>query len=131
VLLEDKKLGVRQYQVPVQIDNGVDGVENDVAPVVQIISPTEGSLVKGIVEVRGIAGSAELELIVVEVGFGLSPVEWTEVRRLKESAVGTQLALWDSVPSANGIYTIRVTVTDKVFGKALASVYVVVQNEED
>jgi len=131
VLLEDKKLGVRQYQVPVQIDNGVDGVENDVAPVVQIISPTEGSLVKGIIEVRGIAGSAELELIVVEVGFGLSPVEWTEVRRLKESAVGTQLALWDSVPSANGIYTIRVTVTDKVFGKALASVYVVVQNEED
>ena len=131
VLLEDKKLGVRQYQVPVQIDNGEDGVEDDVAPVVQITSPIEGSLVKGIVEVRGIAGSAELESIVVEVGFGLSPVEWTEIRRLKESVIGAQLALWDSVPSANGIYSIRVTVTDKVFGEAQASVYVVVRNEEN
>ena len=131
VLLEDQKLGVRQYQVPVRIDNGKDGVEDDVAPVVLISSPLEGSLVKGKVDVRGFAGSAELESVVVEVGFGLSPTEWAEIRRLKVNVTGGQLAVWDSVPSADGIYTIRVTVTDEVFGEAQASVYVVVRNEED
>ena len=130
VLLEDKELGVRQYQVSVEVDNGEESVDVDIAPVVELSSPIEGAVLKGNIDIRGVAGSALLQSIVVEVGFGLSPAEWTEIERLEESVLGDRLALWDSTAVDDGIYTIRVTVTDEVFGVAQATVYVVVRNAE-
>jgi membrane peptidoglycan carboxypeptidase len=130
VLLEDQKLGVRQYQVAVEVDNGDTSVEEDIAPVVQLTSPIEGSLVKGDLEVRGTAGSALPKSIVVEVGVGLSPTEWTSIGSHEESVLNNRLALWDTTVVDDGIYTIRVTVTDEIFGAAQATVYVVVRNDE-
>ena len=129
VLLEDQKLGVRQYQVAVQVDNGETGVEEDIAPVVQLTSPIEGSLVKADLEVRGTAGSALPKSIVVEVGAGLSPTEWTSIGSHEASVLNNRLALWDTTAVDDGIYTIRVTVTDEIFGAAQATVYVVVRNK--
>jgi hypothetical protein len=131
VLLEDHKLGVRQYQVAVQVDNGDTGVKEDIAPVVQLTSPIEGSLVKGDLEVRGTAGSALPQSIVIEVGSGLNPTEWTSIDSHEASVLNNRLALWDTTSVDDDIYTIRVTVTDAVFGAVQATVYVVVRNKGD
>jgi membrane peptidoglycan carboxypeptidase len=131
VLLEDEKLGVRQYQVQAEVDNGEESIDVDVAPVVQIDSPLEGSLIKGDVEIRGTAGSALPQSIIVEVGAGLSPAEWTEIASFEESVLSSSLGIWDSTSMEDGIYTVRVTVTDEIFGTAQATVYIVVRNDDD
>jgi hypothetical protein len=131
VLLEDQKLGVRQYRVAVHVDNGDTGVKEDIAPVVQLTSPIEGSLVKGDLEVRGTAGSAQPKSIVIEVGSGLSPTEWTSIDSHEASVLNNRLALWDTTSVDDVIYTIRVTITDEVFGAVQATVYVVVRNKGD
>jgi membrane peptidoglycan carboxypeptidase len=131
VLLDDQKLGVSQYQVAVQVDNGDTGVNEDIVPVVQITNPIEGSLVNGDLEVRGTASSALPKSILVEVGSSLSPTDWIAIDSPEASALNNRLALWDTTSTEDGIYTIRVTLTDEVFGVVQAAVYVVVRNKVD
>jgi len=131
VLLEDAKLGVRQYRVPVIVNNGDNGVQDDLAPVVQIHSPIAEAAIVGSVQVIGTAGSFDLQDFVVEFGSGLNPTEWTPIERRTTSVANSRLATWDTTGVEDGIYSIRVTVRDSIFGEAQAKIFVIVRNEED
>jgi membrane peptidoglycan carboxypeptidase len=131
VLMEDAKLGVRHYTVQVIVNNGDEAVEDDLAPVVQIQSPLAESAVSGSVLVTGTAGAFDLEEFVVEIGTGLTPTEWAPIERRTTSVANNRLATWDTTLVEDGIYSIRVTVRDSIFGAAQARIFVVVSNEEN
>jgi len=128
-VMEDARLGSLYYTVPVRVNNGEDSVEDDLAPVVQVHSPIAEALVSGAIQVTGTAGSFELEEFVVEVGFGFSPTEWTLIERHSTPVANSRLATWDTTSVDDGIYTIRVTVRDAIFGEAQAQIFVVVRND--
>jgi hypothetical protein len=128
VLMEDAKLGTRQYSVHVVVNNGDEAVQDDLAPVVQLISPLTESAVSGAVQITGTAGAFDLEEFVVEIGAGLTPSEWTPIERRTTSVANNRLATWDTTSVGNGIYSIRVTVRDSIFGEAQAQIFVVVRN---
>ena len=130
VLLFDAKLGTRQYRVPVQVNNGDEAIQEDFAPVVQIHTPIAEAAVSGTLQITGTAGSFQLEEFVVEIGAGLAPAEWTVIERRTASIANSRLATWNTTDVGNGIYTIRVTVHDEIFGEAQAQLFVIVRNED-
>ena len=131
VQLEDARLGLREYKVVVVVNNGENSIQEDFAPVVQIQSPIADSLVSATIQVSGTAGSFQLEDLIVEVGAGFIPTEWTVIERRTISVANSRLATWDTTSVEDGVYVIRVTVRDEIFGEAQAQVLVVVRNEED
>ncbi len=130
VLLEDAKLGIRQYSIPVRVNNGDDAVDDDFAPVAVIQSPIAEAAVSGSLQVIGTAGSFDLQDFVVEVGTGFTPTDWTVVERRTTSVANSRLATWDTTGVEDGVYSIRVTVRDAIFGTAQAQIFVIVRNEE-
>ena len=131
VLLEDATLGTLHYRVSVQVNNGDEAIEEDFAPVVQIHSPIAEAAVAGTIQITGTAGSFLLEDFVVEVGAGLTPAEWVPIERRTTSVANSRLATWNTTDVEDGIYSIRVTVHDEIFGEAQAQLFVVVRNEDD
>ncbi|MDA0351831.1 MAG: transglycosylase domain-containing protein [Chloroflexi bacterium] len=131
VLLQDAKLGIREYNVAVNVNNGETGIVDDLAPVVEIQSPIAEAAVSGEIQIIGTAGSFDLQDFVVEVGAGITPTEWVPIERRTTSVANSRLATWDTSALANGIYTIRVTVKDSIFGEAQAQVFVIVRNEDE
>lgn len=129
VLLEDAKLGTRQYSIPVRVNNGEDAVQDDFAPVAQIQSPIEEAAIGGTVQIVGTAGSFDLQDFVVEIGTGFTPSEWTVIERRTTSVANSRLATWNTTNFADGVYSIRVTVRDSIFGNAQAQLFVIVRNE--
>jgi len=130
VIVEDEKLGNRQYAIPIEVENDGEGSNVDEAPFVSITSPADGAVVDGTLSVQGTAASANTLRVRVEYGAGPSPGDWTTIETSDESIDGI-LARWDTTQVENGAYTIRVVVVDEFYGEASASRLVVVQNEGD
>jgi hypothetical protein len=130
VLLQDSRLGTRQYAVNVIVINGDQGAVGDYAPVVIIDAPLAESRLSGNVAITGTAGSGDIEALIVEVGAGFSPTEWSVIEQRDQSVANSLLAAWDTTSVEDGGYVIRVTVRDRTFGTAQASVFVVVRNED-
>jgi membrane peptidoglycan carboxypeptidase len=130
VLLQDSRLGTRQYAINVTVINGDQGAVGDYAPVVIIDAPLAESRLSGNVAITGTAGSGDIEALTVEVGAGFSPTEWSVIEQRDQSVANSLLAAWDTTSVEDGGYVIRVTVRDRTFGTAQATVFVVVRNED-
>jgi hypothetical protein len=130
VLLQDAKLGTRPYVVVVNVNNGNESPQQDLTPAVQIQNPIAESAVSGSLQIVGTAGSFDLQEFVVEVGAGINPTEWTPSARRTTPVANSRLATWDTTSVEDGIYSIRVTVRDRVYGDAQAQMFVIVRNDE-
>ena len=128
IVMQDKKFGIRQYQVPVKIENGPESNLHFSTPIVRIESPLNGSLVTGEVIIKGITASPTRDSVVVKIGESLNPTNWDEIIRNHTQTADTQIGKWQTEEFSNGIYTIQVILTDRLHGKAKTSIYVVVQN---
>ena len=130
VLLEDSDRGTLRFAVPVVVDNGEAGAQQDAAPFAEIITPTAGSVVSGNVLISGLAFSGLLQQVQIEVGVGLQPESWETIRRDNLPSITGPLGFWDSTAVDDGIYTIRLIVRDQQLGTAVASVVVSVKNSD-
>ena len=136
--LEDARRGTLRYLVPVTVANAeqtiADGertTESDVAVYAQIDSPKPDETVSGVVAMEGLAYSAALREVVIEVGAGLYPSAWTTIRRDARISVTGPLGDWDTRSLADGVYTLRITVRDALLGDAVAFVAPVVVRNAD
>ena len=130
VLLEDSDRGTLRFAVPVVVDNGEAGAQQDAAPFAQITTPTAGSVVSGNVLIGGLAFSGLLQQVQIEIGVGLQPESWETIRRDNLPSLNGTLGFWDSTAVDDGIYTIRLVVRDQQLGTAVASVVVSVKNSD-
>ena len=128
IVMQDKKFGIRQYQVPIKIENGTESNQHFSTPIVRIDSPIDGSLLKGDVLIKGVTLSPTRESVVVQIGESLNPTTWDEIIRDHTQVAGDEIGKWQTDEFSNGIYTIQVILTDRLLGKAKTSIYVVVQN---
>jgi membrane peptidoglycan carboxypeptidase len=131
VVLSDTRRGDLRFEVPLTIDNGDDGAENDRAPWGQINAPLDGSTVVGLLRVRVSAISGELVGAVLEVGPGFKPPQWTELARIASPVIDQALATWDTTAVPDGTYTLRLTVRDGRLGSTELRTIVIVKNETD
>ncbi|MDA0815762.1 MAG: transglycosylase domain-containing protein [Chloroflexi bacterium] len=131
LIVDDRELGARRYQIPVRVDNGDIGPTEDFIPQVSITAPANGELVSGEVEVQGTAASITMLASRVEVGVGIDPTAWSPVSVRTDAVVGGLLAIWNTTSSPDGPYTIRVTVEDEIFGSVSTQTLVIVRNETD
>ena len=128
IRLEDSELGRWRYAVPVVIANGEAASSSNTPPVVRITRPITDQVLGGNVPIDGFASSGRFEELRLEVGAGVEPDSWTEIHRSEEPATSGAIASWDTTGYDNGLYTIRLTVSDGQFGDAVATVRVRVDN---
>ena len=101
-------------------------------PTVNIIAPSEGQALEGVVDIIGIAdvSNAEFRSYIVDWGIGNDPGGWATISGevntpVKESGL---LAKWDTKDIPNGEATIRVLVFDKRGNSKEARVHVFIQH---
>jgi len=97
----------------------------DVAPWASLTSPGNGASVSGYVGIRGSAISGNMVSYVVQVGAGGS---WSVVAAGNQPVTATNLGGWDTRSFPNGVYTVRLVVTDQRLGTAISQALVTVQN---
>ena len=129
VVVQDAERGELRFAIPVSVDNGDRGATADLAPFATISAPPAGSVVSGAINVTGTAISGATIDVVVEVGAGINPQEWTRITRSTQPLFSAKLAQWDTTLVEDGAYTLRVTVRDRTLGSAEATVVVIVKNE--
>ncbi|MYD65530.1 MAG: hypothetical protein F4X26_06065 [Chloroflexi bacterium] len=128
VRLDDEERGQLWYSVPVTVANGEEAAAYDRAPIAQIAEPTPEEVLSGQAILRGVAYSAQLREVTIDVGEGQQPTAWTNLRRDNRISVTGALETWDTTTVSDGIYTIRLTVRDREDLVAEARVTVVVEN---
>ncbi|MEX2375460.1 MAG: transglycosylase domain-containing protein [Dehalococcoidia bacterium] len=130
VIVDDRELGARRYQIPVRVDNGESALGEDFTPQVSIISPSSGTLVSGSIPIQGTAASLSLLSTSVEFGAGVDPTTWSPIGMLTGQIVNGTLATWNTTAVPDGPYTVQVTLEDEIFGFVSTQVLVVVRNED-
>src|SRR5690606_13782097 len=125
--VEDKTLGTRMYQIPVNVSG--QGTADD-APVLVITSPTEGGVISGVVQVTGVATSGEFSAVRTEVGAGLMPSTWFPVDRKTAPVLNSSMASWNTAAVDDGPYTLRVVLEDGAHGQTVTEMMVIVRNED-
>ncbi len=128
VRLEDADRGQLRFSVPVTVSNGDDAATYDRAPIAQIAEPGADAVLSGQVTLRGIAFAISLREVSIDIGEGFQPSEWTNVRRDRRISVTGPLGSWDTTTVADGIYTIRLTVSDREGNVAETRTSVTVRN---
>ena len=128
VRLEDSELGRWRYAVPVVITNGAAASNGSTPPVARITRPITDQVLSGNLPIDGFASSGRFGELRLEVGVGAEPDSWTEIHHSREPATSGAIAYWDTTGYDNGLYTIRLTVSDGQFGDAVATVRVRVDN---
>ena len=131
VRLEDSELGARRFAFPLIIANGGEAPDDGAAPVARITRPTMDQVVSGNVPIDGFASSGRFEGLVIEVGAGSQPDNWSEEHSSATPAISGALTYWDTTSLSSGLYTIRLTVSDEQFGDAVATVRVRVDNSSE
>ena len=131
VRLEDSELGRWRYAVPVVISNGEDTSDASAPPVARITRPLTDQVIGGNVPIDGFASSGRFEELRLEVGVGAQPESWTQIHSSDEPATSGALAYWDTSEYDDGLYTIRLTVSDAQFGDAVTTVLVRVDNSAE
>ncbi|MHB9087882.1 MAG: DNRLRE domain-containing protein [Thermoleophilia bacterium] len=103
---------------------------DDDLPTAAISSPTAGQAVAGTIAINGTAADAASFLnYQVDYGAGVVPATWTQIGTLSTTPVADGfLRDWDTTTFADGLYTLRLTVTDRAYNVATATVQVVVDN---
>ena len=126
VRLDDKKFGTRSYVIPVIVSGQAIA---DTTPVLIVTSPAEGALLSGRVAITGVAASGRFSEVRTEASAGLSPATWLPVDRKTSPVLNGPIAAWDTAAVEDGAYTLRVILTDGLFGEAVHEMTVVVRNK--
>ncbi len=108
---------------------GAAAAEFDTAPRVSLITPLDGSVLREVVQITGTALSGQMTFTHIDVGEGFEPVTWTPIAQLTRPVANGLLALWETRSMEDGVYTLRVTVNDQVFGRSEQRVTVVLKND--
>ncbi len=130
VRLEDADRGQLRFSVPVTVSNGDDAATYDRAPIAQIAEPHANEVLSGHVTLRGIAFAISLREVSIDIGAGFQPSEWTNVRSDRRISVTGPLGSWDTTTVPDGVYTIRLTVSDREGNVAETRTSVTVRNGE-
>ena len=97
---------------------------------VEISSPREGQEVSGKVSIRGTAEMSDMRRCRVEYGIGENPLGWGLIQDLHTGGIHDgHIADWSTTSVKNGVYTIRIVVTDSRDNSQEARVRVRVRNE--
>ncbi|KAF0134214.1 MAG: fibronectin I domain-containing protein, partial [Candidatus Saganbacteria bacterium] len=118
------------YDVPVVVDN--------TSPVSNITFPTSEEVLGGVISIQGTSSDQNFSQYKVEYGEGINPLSWAEIKTSQTPvSTGTssfvlrtsedKLADWIT-GSLNGIYTIRLTTTDKAGNASSSQVSFTVDN---
>jgi len=97
-----------QKIIPFEIDN--------TPPNVDITAPVDGAVLgakKAPVEVKGLVEEKNINLYVLDIGSGDNPTTWTELINGTTLPVVDPLTTLDVASLADGVYTLRLTATDK------------------
>ncbi len=100
------------------------------APTALITSPASGSWISGALPVDGTADDTySFYNYVLEYGAGAAPTSWNQIGSTGTAPVvaGT-LETWNTTAVGDGLYTLRLTVTDRAYNTSSASVQVNVDN---
>jgi len=98
-----------------------------VPPTASIAAPKDNAILVGEASVFGTASDDNFEHYVVEYGAGTSPSSWTEIKNSTSVVAFGELCKW-TVLGLDGIYTVRLRVTDKGGNSNQDSVVVEVDN---
>ncbi|MEK7817310.1 MAG: fibronectin type III domain-containing protein, partial [Actinomycetota bacterium] len=107
----------------IQIDNSV--------PLAAITLPPNGSPVLGpAVSIEGTASDTySFYRYIVEYGVGAAPATWTQIGATSYTpVVGGQLQVWDTTALADGLHTLRLTVTDRAYNTSSVTSQVIAAN---
>jgi len=120
-LRDNSKKDILRMSRMVQIDGS--------PPTAAITSPATGSWATGALPVQGTADdSISFYNYVLEYGAGASPASWTQITSSTTPVTAGLLGTWDTTAVADGLYTIRLTATDRAYNTATDSVQVNVDN---
>ncbi|MHB8793750.1 MAG: DNRLRE domain-containing protein [Thermoleophilia bacterium] len=99
-------------------------------PVTAITSPAAGAYVNGTLPVDGTADDAfSFDNYLLEYGSGATPSTWTPLGTMSyEPVTAGLLQNWDTTTVADGLYTLRLTATDRAYNTSQAAVQVNVDN---
>ena len=79
----------------------------------EILSPSEGDEVRGMMEISGRATGEDFARYRLDVGAGTQPRAWLNIGAEGTLPVGEgRLAVWDTQTLPNGLYTLRLMVFD-------------------
>lgn len=85
------------------------------SPTTGISSPNNGDTLTGVVDIIGTASDLNFQSYSLKVGFGASPVLFTEIASLTSAVTNGLLGTWDTTDKVkNGDWTIRLTAEDIV-----------------
>ena len=79
--------------------------------------------------IDGVATSGQFREVRTEIGVGLNPSSWIPMDRKTTPVLNSAIASWNTLGVDDGAYTLRVTLSDAVFGDAVTQMTVVVSNK--
>ncbi|GBE57917.1 disaggregatase related repeat protein [bacterium BMS3Abin01] len=99
------------------------------APTAIISDPSDGDWVSGSLPVRGTVDDAySFYNYLLEYGAGAAPVSWTQITIGASPVLAGLLGTWDTAAVSDGLYTLRLTATDRAYNTAVSSIQVNVDN---
>lgn len=82
-------------------------------PKMNVLSPRDGSVINGVVQIIGTAQMPEFDSYTVQIGQGSDPSNWTLLARSSSQIQEGNLATWDTRRLPDGVYTIRLAMQDR------------------
>ena len=84
---------------------------NQITPGLYVVSPTDGQIVAGTVEVKGSVPDDDFDFAEVSYAFSDETTSnWFQISRLDQTVHDDTLALWDTTTITDGTYRLKVTV---------------------
>ncbi len=110
----------QETQADVYLDN--------IAPEANITSPLDGQTVEGLIQIIGTAKDQYLDHYLLEYGAGGSPTSYERLKLSYVSVDAAVLGTWETA-GLEGIYTLRLTVQDRVWTVATHTIALNIRSE--
>jgi hypothetical protein len=129
LLVVDGDLGTRQFMVHVRVANAVAVVVADQSAKIaaRITSPGTGGEVTGPIAISGSAGAEGFVGYQVQAGEGVNPDQWMTLALQTVPVQNGRLATWDTTGTRDGVWTIRLTVSNAAGQQAVHEIQVVIR----
>ncbi|MEA3494010.1 MAG: Ig-like domain-containing protein [Candidatus Margulisiibacteriota bacterium] len=102
---------------------------DNTTPEAAITQPTAGQILNNTVQISGAANDRHFSDYKLEYGFGANPASWTEITTSTIQVAAGELGSWDtSTLGTDGIYTIKLTVTDQAGNSSTSPVSLTIDN---
>ncbi|MGH9390834.1 MAG: Ig-like domain-containing protein, partial [Vicinamibacteria bacterium] len=91
------------------------------APLAEILNPSDGAQVGGILSVIGTADDTALRSYTLEVGTGAAPARFTRIEAGSSPVIDGRLGIWNTEAGDDGIYSLRLTARDDAGNVSVAT----------